>query len=123
MKGLEEQFRKNPIQKIEKTVKNKVKLPHLNKTTNSEKANFCSNTLFLIYFIIRANKIYAAKTLAFLLHFHFRHDQNHHSNLTSKLTQMCEQISKKGSAPIKIKFFELKNIKIINEVPHVNKNN
>ena len=35
---------KKPIQKIEKTVKIKVKLPH-----PSEKANFCSNTVFSLY--------------------------------------------------------------------------
>ena len=31
----------NRIQKIEKTVKTKVKLPHVNKKTTSERANFC----------------------------------------------------------------------------------
>ena len=31
MNGLGNHLEKNPIQKIEKTVKNKVKLPHVNK--------------------------------------------------------------------------------------------
>ena len=75
---------KNPIQKIEKTVKINVKLPHMNKKTTSEKANFCSNTVFSLYFKFRAKKIHAAKPLAFSLHFLFRRDQNHYSNLTSK---------------------------------------
>ena len=90
---------KNPIQKIEKTVKIRVKLPHVNKKTTSEKANFCSNTVFSLYFKIRAKKIHAAKPLAFSLHFLFRRDQNHHSNLTSKIMKMCEQILKKKTAP------------------------
>ena len=75
--------------------------------TTSEKANFCSNTIFSLYFKIRAKKIHAAKPLAFPLHFLFRRDQNHHSNLTSKIMKMCEQIFKKNSAPIQFKFFEL----------------
>ena len=40
------------------------------KKTTSEKANFCSNTLFSLYFKFRAKKFQAAKPLAFfaLLH-------------------------------------------------------
>ena len=34
-------------------------------------------------------------------------DQNHCSNLTSKIMKMCEQILKKDSTPIQFKFFEL----------------
>ena len=55
----------------------KVKLPHANKKTTSDRANFCSNTVFSLYFKIRAKKNYAAKQLAFSLHFLFRRDQNH----------------------------------------------
>ena len=47
-------------------------------------------------------KIHAAKPLAFSLHFLFRRDQNHHSNLTSKIMKMCEQILKKRQRPNKI---------------------
>ena len=104
----ENHLEKNPIQKIEKTVKIRVKLPHVNKKTTTEKPNFCSNTIFSLYFKIRAKKIHAAKPLAFSLHFLFRRDQNHYSNLTSKIMKMCEQIlKKKDSAPIQFKFFEL----------------
>ena len=95
MNGLEKPFR-NPIQKIEKTVKIKVKLPHVNKKTTSEKANCCSNTVFSLYFKLRAKKFHAAKPLAFSLHFLVRYDQNHYSNLTSKIMKMCEQILKKN---------------------------
>ena len=80
--------------------------------TTSEKANFCSNAVFSLYFKIRAKKIHAAKPLAFSLHFLFRRDQNHHSNLTSKIMKICEQIlKKKYSAPIQFKFFELQKTK------------
>ena len=90
---------KNPIQKIEKKVKIRAKLPHVNKKTTTEKPKFCSNTIFAIYFKIRAKKIHAAKPLAFLLHFLFRRDQNHYSNLTSKIMKICEQILKKRQRP------------------------
>ena len=88
---------KKPIRKIEKTVKIRVKLPHVNKKTT---------TVISFYVKIRAKKIHAAKPLAFSLHFLFRRDQNYHSNLTSKIMKLCEQILK-DSAPIQFKFFEL----------------
>ena len=72
-----------------------MKLPHVNKKTTSEKANFCSNTVFSLYFKIRAKKFHAAKSLAFSFHVLFRRDQNDYSNLTSKIMKMCEQILKK----------------------------
>ena len=72
---------KNPIQKIEKTVKIRVKLPHVNKKPLARKRIFV-HTQFSLYFKIRAKKIHAAKPLAFSLHFLFRRDQNHYSNLT-----------------------------------------
>ena len=40
MNGLGKPFRKNPIQKIEKTVKIKVKLPHVNKKPLARKRIF-----------------------------------------------------------------------------------
>ena len=83
-------------------------MPHVNKKNTSEKANFCSNTVFSLYFKFRAKKFHAAKPLTFSLHFLFRRDQNYNSNLTSKIMKMCEQIlKKKDSAPIQFKFFEL----------------
>ena len=54
------------------------------------------------------NKFLLRKTTRFSLHILFRRDQNHYSNLTSKIMKMCEQISKKDSAPIQFKFFEFK---------------
>ena len=94
MNGLE----KHPIQKIEKNSKNQSEITACEKTT-TDKANFCSNTVFSLYFKIRAKKIHAAKPLVFSLHFLFRRDQNHYSNLTSKIMKMCEQILKKSQRP------------------------
>ena len=83
--------------KLKKTVKIKVKLPHVIKKTTSEKANFSSSNVFSLYSKISAKIIHAAKPLAFSLHLLFRRDQNHYSNLTSKIMKMCEQILKKHS--------------------------
>ena len=71
--------------------KNQSEIAACEQKTTSEKANFCSNTVFLLYFKIRARKFHAAKPLAFSLHFQFRRDQNHYSNWTSKIVKMCEQ--------------------------------
>ena len=95
----ENHLEKNPIQKIEKTVKIRVKLPHVNEKPIPRHRIFVQTPCFLTYFKIRAKTIHAAKPLAFSLHFLFRRDQNHYSNLTSKLMKMCEQILKKKTAP------------------------
>ena len=79
---------KNLIQKIEKTVKNQSEIAACEQKTTTDKANFCSNTVFSLYFKIRAKKFHAAKPLAFSLHFLIRRDQNHYSNLTSKIMKM-----------------------------------
>ena len=81
--------------KNRKNSKNQSEIAACEQKTTTEKPNFCSNTVFSLYFKIRAKKIHAAKPLAFSLHFLFRRDQNHHSNLTSKIMKMCEQILKK----------------------------
>ena len=86
-KGLKKPFRKNPIQKIEKTVKIKVNLSHVNKKQLARKRNFV-RTPFSVDFQIRAKKCHAAKPLAFSLHFLFRRDQTHYSNLNSKIVKM-----------------------------------
>ena len=95
----ENTLEKNPIQKIEKNCKNQREIAACEQKTTSEKANFCSNTFFSLYLKFRAKKIHTAKPLAFSLHFLFRRDQNHHSNLTSKIMKMCEQILKKRQRP------------------------
>ena len=67
---------------IKKTVRSKKKVKIKMKcriwTKKSlAKANFCSNTVFSLYFKIRVKKFHAAKPLAFSLHSIFRCDQNH----------------------------------------------
>ena len=74
----------NPLQKLQK-------IAACEKIT-SKKADFCSNTLFSLYFKNRVKKFNAAKPLAFSHDLLFRRAQNHYSNLTSKIMKMCEQI-------------------------------
>ena len=62
MNGLEKPFRKKSDPKNRKTVKIKVKLPHVNKKTTSEKANFCANTVFSLYFKNRAKMVHRKPT-------------------------------------------------------------
>ena len=66
----------------------------MNKKITIEKANFCSNTAFSLYFEIRVKKIQGAKPIAFSIQFHFRRDQSHFSNLISKIKKMCESLKK-----------------------------
>ena len=100
----ENHLEKNPIQK---TVKIRVKLPHVNKKPLPRNRIFVQTPFSHTTLKLERKKIHAAKPLAFSLHFLFRRDQNHYSNLTSKIMKMCEQILKKDSAPIQFKFFEL----------------
>ena len=64
-------WKKNhPVQKIEKTVKIKVNLlAACDQKTTIEKPNFCSNTIFALYFRIRAKKISRRKTTRFFAPF------------------------------------------------------
>ena len=91
----ENQLEKNSIEKNRKNSKNRSEIAACEQKTSSENANFCSNTIFSLYFKIRRKKFHAAKPLAFSHHFLLRRDQNHYSNLTSKIIKMCEQILKK----------------------------
>ena len=95
MNGLEKPFRKKSDPKNRKNSKNQSEIAACEQKTTTEKPNFCSNTVFSLYFKFRAKKFHAAKPLAFSLRFLFRRDQNHYSNLTSKIMKMCEQIFKK----------------------------
>ena len=95
MNRLGKPFRKKSDPKNRKNRNNQSEIAACEQKTTIDKANFCSNTVFSLYFKIRAKKFHAAKPLAFSLHFLFRRDQNHHSNLTSKIIKMCEQILKR----------------------------
>ena len=90
------------IKKSKKTVKIEAKMPHLNKKTTSENANFCSYAVFSLYLKIRMQKVLVSQPLAFsinFLPFLFRRGQNHRFNLTSKFMKMCEQILRKRQCP------------------------
>ena len=94
-----ENYLENPTQKIEKTVKTRVKLPHVNKKPLLRNRIFVQTPFSHSTLNIERKKFHAAKPLPFSLHFLFRRDQNHYSNLTSKIMKMCEQIIKKKTAP------------------------
>ena len=86
---------KTQSKKSKKSSKNQSETVACERKTTTEKPNFCSNTVFSVYFKIRAKNYHATKPLTFSLHFLFRRDQNHYSNLTSKIMKICEQILKK----------------------------
>ena len=94
MNALREPFRKKCDPKIRKNSTDHSEIAACEQKTTSDKANFCSNTNFLLYFKIKVKKFHAAKPLAFSLPFLFRRDQNHYSKLTSEIMKMCEQILK-----------------------------
>ena len=89
-----------------KNSKHQKEIAACEQKAKTEKANLVQ-TQFSHYFKIRLKTTHAAKPLASSLHFLFRRDQNHYSNLTSKIMKMCEQILKQDSAPKQFKFFEL----------------
>ena len=99
MNGLEKSFRKKSDPKNRKNSKNQSEIAACEQKTTSEKANFCSNTVFSLYLKFRTKKFHAAKPLAFSLHFLFPRGQNHHSNLTSKIMKMCDTDLKKRQRP------------------------
>ena len=99
MNELGKPLRKQSDPKNHKKSKNRSEIAACEQKITNKKQNFCSNTVFSLYFKIRAKKIHAAKPLVFSLHFLFRRDQNHYSNLTSKIMKMCEQIIKRRQHP------------------------
>ena len=56
---------------------------------------------------LEQKKFHAAKPLAFSLHFLFRRDQNHYSNLTSKIMKKCDQILKQRQRPNTIQILSI----------------
>ena len=98
MNGLRKPFRKKTIQKNEKkTVKIKVKLPHVNKKPLARKRIFVQTAFSHSTLNLERKTFHAANPLAFSHHFLLRRDQTHYSNLTSTIMKMCEQILKKHS--------------------------
>ena len=68
MTGCENHLENNSIEKSSKNRSDNAACEH--KTT-SEKANFCSYTVFKLYFKIRKKQFHASQPLAFALHFLF----------------------------------------------------
>ena len=65
MNGLGKPFRKNPVLKIEKNSKNQSEIAICEQKTTSEKANFCSNTIFALHVKFRAKTISRRKSTRF----------------------------------------------------------
>ena len=99
MNGLGKPFRKKAIHKIEKTVKIKVKLPHVNKKPLARKRIFVQTPFSHSALNFERKNFTPQNPFGFSLHSLFRRDQNHYSNLTTKIIKMCEQILKKKTAP------------------------
>ena len=99
----EKRIENNRIQKIEKkNSKNESVIGACEQKTTSEKENFCSNTVFLLYFKIRAKKFHAANALAFSLSFLFQRDQNHYSIWLQKSWKSVNRSQKKRPNTIQI---------------------
>ena len=60
MNGLGKSFRKKSDPKNRKNSKNQNEIAACEQKTNTDKANFCSNAAFSLYFKIRAKKVHAA---------------------------------------------------------------
>ena len=93
----ENHIEKISYQKNRKKSENQSEIAACEQKTTSQKAIFFQTPFSHSTFILKQKKIHAANTLAFSFHFLSRRDQNHYSNLTSKIMKMCEQIFKKNS--------------------------
>ena len=100
MNGLRKPFRKKIRSKKTENMKNQSEIDAWEQITISEKAYYCSNTVFSLYFSDFTPQNHSRFSL------HFRHVQNRY-NLNSKIVKKFEQILKKDSASIQFKFFEL----------------
>ena len=98
-----------------------MKLPHVNKKPLPRKRIFVQTPFSHSTLKLERKKIHAEKPLA-LLHFLFRRDQNHYSNLTSKIMKICEEILKKHSGTSPEKQFKELNEKLRRTLPdqHIN---
>ena len=93
MSELRKSFFKKSDQKIsQKKTKNQSQNVACEQKNHYRETEFLFKHRFRTLLYNQSEKIHAAKPLAFSLHFLFRRDQNHYSNLTSKIMKMCEQI-------------------------------
>ena len=67
---------------------------HVNKKSLARKPIFVQTPFSHSTLTLERKNVTPQKPIAFSLHFLFGRDQNHYSNLTSKIMKMCEQILK-----------------------------
>ena len=92
MNVLEKPFGKKSDPKNQKNSKNQSEIAPCEQKPLARKRIFVQTPFSHSTLQWEWKKFHAAKPLAVSLHFLFRRDQNHHSNLTSKIIKMCEQI-------------------------------
>ena len=95
----ENYLEKNPIQKIAKTVKIRVKLPHVNKKPLARKRIFVQTAFSHSTLILERKKFTPQKHSLFRSISCFGVTKITTPILTSKIMKMCEQILKKKTAP------------------------
>ena len=97
MNGLENPFRKKYDPKNRKNSKNQSEITAGEQKTTSKKTNFCSNTVFSLYFTITLKKFHATKPLAFssISCFGVTEITN---PIWLKIMKMCKQILNKNIA-------------------------
>ena len=98
MSGFGKPFRKKSDPKNRKNSKIKVKLPHVDKKPQARKPIFVQ-TLFSHSTLKLKRKKFTPQNHSLFRSTSCLRDQNHYSNLTSKIMKMCEQILKKKTAP------------------------
>ena len=79
MNRLGKPVRKKLDAKIEKTVKIEVKMPHVNKKPLARKRNLAQTPFSHSTLKLERNNFTPQNHSLFLLHFVFRHDQNHYT--------------------------------------------
>ena len=90
MNGLRKSFKEKSYPKNEKSKDQAMKLPHASKKKPPVRKRTFVQTAFS-HSTSEWKKSSRCKTTRFLLHFLFRREKNHYSNLSSKIEKMCKQ--------------------------------
>ena len=88
-----------------KLTKIKLKLPNVSRKPLARKQIFVQTPFS--HTTLNLEKKFTAQNNSLSFHFLFRRDQNHYSNLTSKIMNSLNRSLKKDSDPIQFNFFEL----------------
>ena len=99
-------FSNTPL-RVVKTVRIKVKLPHVSKKPQAKKEFFVQTPFSISTLKLERTNFTPQNHSLFDPLPAFRLDQNHYSNLTSKVMKMCEQMLKQDRVPISFNIFEL----------------